>query len=87
MPKRHRRSITCDGQDYHWHFPQGRDWDHRSDYFLTVQAANGKGQLLRVFETSWPDVVPAFVATAIEEAISQGWRPEIPGPPLVLARE
>lgn len=87
MPKRHRRSIIWDGLEYYWHFPQGRDWDHRSDLFLTIQLANAKGQVLRVFQESWPEVVPAFVATAIEEAILQGWRPEKSGPPFVLSRE
>jgi hypothetical protein len=87
LPKRHRRSITYDGRKYHWYFPQGRDWDHRSEYFLTVQIASGEGQVLRVYAPTWPDVVPAFVATAIHEAIAQGWRPEISGPPFILSRQ
>ena len=86
LPKRHRRNITCGGRAYHWYFPQGRDWDHQSDYHLIVQLADGEGQVLRVFQPSWPDVTPSFVAVAISEGLDAGWRPGEPGAPFTLTR-
>lgn len=86
LPKRHRRKITCGSHDYFWYFPQGRDWDHRSDYHLIVQAAEGCGQVLRVHQATWAEVTPAFVASAIAEALDAGWRPNENGPPFTLVR-
>lgn len=86
LPKRHRRNITYDGHAFHWYFPQGRDVDHRSDFHLIVQEVNGKGQVLRLYQESWNEVTPAFVTSAIAEALASGWHPDEPGPPFTLTR-
>ncbi len=84
LPKRNRRSITCDGRTYHWCFPQGRDFDHRSSYQLIIQTADGDGQLLKVLQPAWQIVTPAFVVATIKEALERGWRPDEALAPLSL---
>lgn len=86
LPKRHRRQITCGTRVYHWYFPQGRDFEHRSNYHLIVQAADGGGQVLRVFQPSWSFVSSSVVAAAISEALDAGWRPDEQGAPFTLVR-
>lgn len=86
LPKRHRRRITYGARVFYWYFPQGRDWDHRSNCHLIVQAADGGGQVLRVYQSSWPDVTPSFVAAAISEGLHAGWCPDEQGAPFTLAR-
>ncbi len=86
LPQRHRRNITCAGRAYYWYFPQGRDWDHRSNYHLIVQPVEGDGQVLKVFQPSWPDVTPSFVAAVISEGLDAGWRPDEQAAPFTLTR-
>ena len=72
LPRRHRRSISVEGELYYWHFTTGREFDHRSPQ-LVVQPAQG-GQLLVVKQRAWPEVTPAFVQNQIVKAREVGWQ-------------
>jgi hypothetical protein len=83
MPRKNLRQIACDGREYHWRFTGGRNADHREPS-LTIQSADGKGGMLIVRQSTWPDVTPSYVAAVIVEALGKGWCPARPGGPMML---
>ncbi|MFI9201233.1 hypothetical protein [Streptomyces sp. NPDC053048] len=97
LPKKGSRRIVVDGVPYRWRvrgrptYDQGMGW---SPLTYAVEKAESPGTMLVVrtsqtHPSNWLDrqttsVLPSHVATAIQNARTQGWIPEAPGSPYIL---
>jgi hypothetical protein len=92
------RKITIDGVAFRWKvrgrptYCQSNGWTPLT--FVAEHAERPGALLVVTLPYARPDnwmglraaaVLPGTVAEAISQALSGGWRPEVPGPPFALA--
>ena len=88
--KKGSRRIVVDGAVYLWRIrrrPTRMDWELNSGFIITVQDENRTGSVLSISSqrprptvvSAWGlpvvSVLPSHVATAIRQALAEGWQP------------